>query len=66
MTVPYNGEAREAYVLKWTEHHLHVAEAHHALGNEVSMWLSLINYAMAEEIYGGHWDYVSRLKEKNT
>ena len=64
MTVPYNGEAREAYVLKWTEHHLHVAESHYYLGNETSMWLSLINYAMAEEIYGEHWDYVSRLKDK--
>jgi len=28
------------------------------------MWLSLLYYAMAEEIYGEHWDYVSRLKEK--
>jgi hypothetical protein len=65
MTVPYNGEAREAYVLKWSEHHLLVAEAHYGLGNETSMWLALINYAMAEEIYGEHWDYVNKLKEKN-
>lgn len=64
MTVPYNGEAREAYVLRWSEQHLYVAEAHHALGNETSMWLSLINYAMAEEIYGEHWDYVNKLKER--
>jgi hypothetical protein len=28
------------------------------------MWLSLINYAMAEEIYGEHWDYVNKLKER--
>ena len=64
MTVPYNGEMREVYVFKWTEHHLNIAESHYYLGNETSMWLSLINYAMAEEIYGEHWDYVSRLKDK--
>ena len=51
---------------RWADHHLHIAEAHYGLGNETSMWLSLINYAMAEEIYGEHWDYVNRLKEKNT
>ncbi len=64
--IPYITDTRESYIQRMKAGHLHVAEAHHALGNETSMWLSLINYAMAEEIYGGHWDYVSRLKEKNT
>jgi len=24
----------------------------------------LLYYAMAEDVYGTHWDYVNRLKEK--
>jgi hypothetical protein len=66
MTTPYNDDTRQSYVNRWADQHLHIAEAHHGLGNETSMWLALINYAMAEEIYGEHWDYVNRLKEKNT
>jgi len=66
MTVPYLDEARQAYIDRWAKNHLDIAEAHHDLGNDKSMWLSLINYAMAEEIYGEHWDFVNKLKEKNT
>ena len=64
MTVPYLADTRQSYVNRWAAHHLHIAEAHYGLGNDTSMWLSLINYAMAEEIYGEHWDYVNKLKEK--
>ena len=64
MTVPYNDDTRQSYVNRWADQHLHVAMTHHKIGNNRSMWLSLLYYAMAEEIYGEHWDYVSRLKEK--
>lgn len=63
MTVPYNNEERQAYVNRWANHHLMIAGLHYELGNDRSMWMALLNYAMAEEIYGEHWDYVSRLKE---
>lgn len=65
MTVPYQDEATQSYVDRWANHHLNIAEAHYGLGNDKSMWLSLINYAMAEEIYGEHWDFLNKLKEKN-
>ena len=64
MTVPYIGEARDAYVRRWTEHHLTLANLHYDLGHKRSTWLALLNYAMAEDIYGEHWDYVNKLKEK--
>jgi two-component sensor histidine kinase len=43
--------------------HLAMAETHHDLGNNLSMWQSLLTWVQAEEIYGEHWD---KLKEKNT
>jgi hypothetical protein len=66
MTTPYQNDTRQAYIDRWANQHLHTAEAHHDLGNDRSMWLYLLNYAMAEEIYGDHWDFVNKLKEKNT
>jgi len=64
MTVPYLADTRQSYVQRMADNHLHVAMTHHKIGNNRSMWLALINYAMAEEIYGEHWDYVNRLREK--
>jgi two-component sensor histidine kinase len=64
MTVPYLADTRQSYVQRMANNHLHIAEVHHKIGNNRSMWLSLLYYAMAEDVYGEHWDYVNRLKEK--
>ena len=61
--IPYNDDTRESYVQRMADTHLHVAMGHHKIGNNRSMWLQLLYYAMAEDVYGTHWD---RLKEKNT
>ena len=62
--IPYNNDTRESYVQRMADNHLHVAMTHQKIGNNRSMWLSLLYYAMAEDVYGTHWDYVNRLKEK--
>jgi len=64
MTVPYLADTKQSYVQLMADNHLHIAEVHHKIGNNRSMWLSLLYYAMAEDVYGEHWDYVNRLKEK--
>jgi hypothetical protein len=56
MSIPYNNETREAYTDRMEQSHLWVALAHHKLGNDRSMWLQLLYYAMVEDIYGTHWD----------
>ena len=58
--IPYIEESREDYVERCRQNHLEAAKLYppHA---ERSMWLQLFYYAMAEEIYGDHWD---RLQEK--
>lgn len=58
MTVPYNDETRESYIKREKEKHLHIAEIHHRLGNKRSTWLSLLYWAMSDDIYGDHWDEV--------
>ena len=63
MTVPYNSDTRETYVKRMEENHLAQAEKYYDLGITLSMWQHLLYYAMAEDIYGEHWD---KLKEKNT
>ena len=35
---------------------------HHELKQETSMWLALLYYAIAEDLYGEHWD---KLRERN-
>lgn len=56
MSVPYNDDTRESYVNRMKANHLAVAETHHDLGNDLSMWQALFTWAQAEEIYGDHWD----------
>jgi hypothetical protein len=60
MSVPYNDDAREAYVLRNSENHLEAAKLRHALGHEHSMWIQLFTWAMREEIYGEHWDMMTK------
>jgi len=64
MSVPYNDDTRESYVARQKAEHLYWAKIHYELkGKEtISMWIALLNYAMSEDLYGGHWD---KLKEKN-
>ena len=55
-----NVDTRESYVTRQAEGHLELAKRHHELGNDLSMWLQLLTWAQAEEIYGEHWDRVHR------
>ena len=64
--IPLNTDTRESYIQRMKDGYLHIAMTHHEINNSRSMWLALLYYAMTEEIYGEHWDYVSRLKKKNT
>ena len=65
MSGPNNDDTRESYVARQKAEHLYWAKIHYELkGKEtISMWIALLNYAMSEDLYGGHWD---KLKEKNT
>ena len=60
--IPYIKERREEYVSRAKEQHLILA---HMFGKhtstERSMWLQLFYWAMADDIYGAHWD---KLQEK--
>ena len=56
VSVPYNNDTRESYVERMKATYLGIAEKHHALGHERSMWLHLFTWVQCEEIYGGHWD----------
>lgn len=58
MTTPYNDDTKESYVERQKSQSLFIAEMHHELGNELSMWLHLLTYARAEDIYGEHWDKI--------
>lgn len=60
MTVPYLADTRQSYVQRMADNHLHIAEAHHKIGNNRSMWLQLLYRAMAEDVYGTHWDDLKR------
>ena len=64
MTAPYNDDTRESYVQRMKDGHLHVAQVHHRLGNNRSMWLALLYYAMSEDIYGEHWDRLNKTMEQ--
>ena len=64
MSVPYNNDTREAYVLRNSENHLEVAKLHHKLGHDKSMWIQLFTWAMREEIYGEHWDKINQGETK--
>jgi hypothetical protein len=54
-------ETREDYIKRMAERYLDVAKVHFALGYDRSVWEHLFSYAMAEDVYGEHWD---KLKEK--
>lgn len=57
---PFKNDTRESYVKRMKESHLRLAKAHHKLGHERSMGLFLLYYAMAEDLYGEHWDDLKR------
>ena len=59
MTVPLNTDTRESYINRQAADHLHVAEVHYRIGNSASSWIQLFYYAMAEDIYGEHWDKIN-------
>ena len=63
MSVPYNDDTKESYIERMKATCLDIAETHHALRNELSMWQHLFTWVQCEEIYGTHWD---KLKEKNS
>ena len=60
MSVPYNNDTKETYIQRMQDTYLKLAKTHHKFGNNTSMWLSLMYFAMAEDLYGGHWDYLQR------
>lgn len=63
MTIPYNDDTRETYVQRRKEIHLDLAKHCHERGIEHSMWLQLINWAVAEDHYGEHWDKLQEKKQ---
>ena len=63
MTVPLNNDTRDSYVARMKAEHLSLAQTHHHFDHNIPMWLQLLTWVQAEEIYGEHWD---KLKEKNT
>ncbi len=65
MTVPLNTDTRETYVNRQADEHLHWAEVHHRLGHGRSSWLQLLYYAMAEDIYGTHWDKLNDKRQSD-
>jgi hypothetical protein len=56
MTFIFPNESRQDYINRAADIHLFVAKSHHKIGNNRSMWLALLYWAMAESIYGEHWD----------
>jgi len=60
MSMPYNDDTRESYVQRMKDGYLHSARVQHKLGNDRSMWLALLYYAMSADLYGEHWDDLQR------
>lgn len=58
--IPYKSDTRETYIQRMKDGYLHVANVHYELNNNRSMWLALLYYAMAEDLYGEHWDDLKR------
>jgi len=61
---PYNNETKQEYIKRHKASHLLMAEMYNYLGYEHSIWINLLEWVQADEIYGDHWDKV--IKEKNT
>lgn len=55
-----NDDTRETYIQGMKDKHEFVARVHYELGNNMAMWLALLHYAMAEDLYGEHWDNLQR------
>ncbi len=60
--IPYNDDTRQTYVERRKEDHLLLAKFAYERGIERSMWLQLLYYAMAEDVYGEHWDKLNSTK----
>ena len=56
MSVPYNDDTRETYIQRMKDGYLHIAMTHHELNHNQPMWLALLYYAIADDLYGEHWD----------
>lgn len=62
--IPYNNDTRQTYLARCKEAHLLLAKIFHEKGRGRSMWLQLFYYAMAEDIYGEHWDQLTKGESK--
>ena len=58
--IPHNNDTRESYIQRMKDGYLHVANLHYELNHDQPTWLALLYYAMAEDLYGEHWDYLQR------
>lgn len=58
--IPYNNETRQQYIDRANQVNLEMAERHCELGHDLTMYQYLLNIAMAEEIYGTHWDKINK------
>ena len=58
--IPYKSDTRETYIQRMKENYLRIANIHYELNNNTSMWLALLYYAIAEDLYGEHWDDLER------
>jgi len=59
MSVPYNDDTRQSYIERMKATCLNMAETHHTLRNDLSMWQYLFTWVQCEEIYGKHWDRIN-------
>jgi hypothetical protein len=57
---PRINETRKEYVARCKANHLAASEMYPK--DNQSMWLQLLYYAMAEDIYGEHWDNLHKEK----
>jgi hypothetical protein len=58
--IPYNKDTRETYIQRMADNNLHAATFYHKHGINLSMWVALLYYAMAEDLYGEHWDSLQK------
>lgn len=61
MSIPHIGITKQDYIDSMKAGYLELAQRHHELGQNLSMWQHLFNWVQCEEIYGAHWD---KLMEK--
>jgi hypothetical protein len=61
--IPYINDTRERYVKRCKEEHFFWAKRAHNVGAMQAMWVALWHWAIAEDLYGEHWDKITKEKK---